>query len=513
MKELIPQFNKARSVGVPLIAIPTPDPNSTILKIRTKASRYRTHEQEVKTSPIIKWDAVSGWEGVNEEGNIAIRETINSDVRQATTAINAQTLHASSLPEGTILFICNAHRHLKDNYLFTQALWNLRDEYSSTSRTAVLLGPTFEFPLELQQDILIIDEPLPNDKQLRSITERVIKSSAIIDLDEEETITKAVDALRGLAAFPAEQALSLSVTYGESIDIDALWDRKRKMISETPGLSVWTGKESFKSLGGLFQVKSYFTQLIKGRDPFRVVVFIDEGEKVFAGSTGPIQDSSGVSSGYLGTMLAYQQNTEADGVTFVGGPGTAKSAFAKALANEAGVLCISLDLNRMKKSLVGESEARLHQALKIITAVGGGRALFIMTCNRLPSIPPELRRRYPKIFYFDLPDETERRSIFKIYGDIYGVDPKDYESLISQPWTGDEIKRCFLESYRLNIPLQEASTYIVPVSKSSAEEIKSLREQADKKFLSTSYPGTYDISSAQTRIKSDRKITKSTLLN
>ena len=58
----------------------------------------------------------------------------------------------------------------------------------------------------------------------------------------------------GLAAFPAEQALAMSLVKRE-LDTEDLWERKRQIIEQTPGLSVWRGGETFEDIGGVENVK------------------------------------------------------------------------------------------------------------------------------------------------------------------------------------------------------------------------------------------------------------------
>ena len=43
----------------------------------------------------------------------------------------------------------------------------------------------------------------------------------------------------------------------------------------------------------------------------------------------------------------------------------------------------------------------------------------------------------------------------------------------------------------LGIPLIEAANYIVPLTKSSAETVRQLRESSSGKYLSASYDGLY----------------------
>ena len=56
------------------------------------------------------------------------------------------------------------------------------------------------------------------------------------------------------------------------------------------------------------------------------------------------------------------QEREADGVIFIGPPGAAKSAVAKATGNAAGIPTIAFDLAAMQNSLIGASGERLRAA-------------------------------------------------------------------------------------------------------------------------------------------------------
>jgi len=104
-------------------------------------------------------------------------------------------------------------------------------------------------------------------------------------------------------------------------------------------------------------------------------------------------------------------------------------------------------------------------------------------------VPPELRRRFTLgTFFFDLPSDEERETIWGIYLKKYNVSgelPND------EGWTGAEIKECCRKAHRLGITLMQAARYIVPVSRSAAEQIKALRQMASGKFISASTPGVY----------------------
>ena len=64
-------------------------------------------------------------------------------------------------------------------------------------------------------------------------------------------------------------------------------------------------------------------------------------------------------------------------------------------------------------------------------------------------------------------------------------------------WTGAEIKECCRKAHRLGMSLAHASRYIVPVSRSAAEQVKSLRQMASGKFISASTQGMYQYKETQ----------------
>lgn len=302
-------------------------------------------------------------------------------------------------------------------------------------------------------------------------------------------------ALRGLSAFAAEQAVALSMSKA-GVRMDRLWTRKIQMVNDTPGLAVWSGHERFDALGGLEQAKTMLRRILAGRQAPQAIVFLDEIEKALAGAAGPVGDSSGVSQDMLGALLSYMQDRGAAGLIFVGPPGTAKSAVAKAAGNEAGVPTLRLDLGATKGSLVGESEQRIRQALKIIDAVSDGRTLWIATCNKVAILPPELRRRFKfGTVFFDLPDAAERAAIWRLYLTRYEL-PETDPCPVDAGWTGAEIETCCQLAWQLQIRVREAARYIVPVAQAAPEAIEDLRRQAAGRYLSASYAGVYRLPEA-----------------
>lgn len=492
-KTISDKFIAAALCGTPLIGINCYDPEATMASLQKSIVASPLGEV-----PIVQWDVIRGWMSRNAKGGQACAAAYSKAKSGADATMNPveQLELAQFLPEGTILFMINAHNYF-DNPSYNQALWNLRDAFKDDGRQLVLLAPYLNLPDDIKHDVIVFDEPLPTETELTDVVDKLVddicKQNKNIPKVTAETRVKAVDALRGVPMFPAEQSIAMAMT-SKGLDVDFMWDYKRKMINDTPGLKVYSGTEKFDDLGGCDNVKEFMRNVIKGKDAPRVIVFIDEGEKMFAGATNEVGDNTGVSQDALASTLTFMEDHECDGAVFVGPPGAAKSAIAKAMGNEAGVPTIVLDLGGVRGSLVGESERKLREAYKVIDAVGGGKAYFIMTCNKDVALPPELKRRFTSgTFFFDLPSKLEQSKIWPIYCTKYGIPSDQVASVDAEGWTGAEIRNCCRMAYRQSITLKQASTYIIPVAQSAAEQIEKLRKQAEGRYLSASKPGKYII--------------------
>lgn len=138
------------------------------------------------------------------------------------------------------------------------------DRYNTTLLCDFCSAPDPVLPDELTQDVLVLDEPLPTVEDLTRILDDTIAAANVPEL-ESDANGKAVDALLGLAAFPAEQVLPMSLLK-KGLDLEQLWERKRQVIEQTPGLSGWRGGETFADIGGCENIKRFLTAVIKGEE-------------------------------------------------------------------------------------------------------------------------------------------------------------------------------------------------------------------------------------------------------
>jgi SpoVK/Ycf46/Vps4 family AAA+-type ATPase len=295
-----------------------------------------------------------------------------------------------------------------------------------------------------------------------------------------------------LTRYEAEGAFSLAIVRNRKLDPAAVWELKSGMLKKSGLLQLHRGGERFADLGGLDALKTYCRRAL---EPGRPVV--------------------------------------PKGVMLVGVPGSGKSCFARALGNETGRPCLTLDVGSLMGSLVGQTEQAIRSALRIADAMapcvlfidevekalagqgsdlsGVTTRLFgtlltwladhrtpvytIGTSNDLSKLPSAFTRagRFNSTWFFDYPDQEQRAKIWPLYLALYGLDggqPKPDDDR----WTGAEIRQCCEEAALQGIPIVEAARYVIPVAVSGAAENEAMRQQAAGKYLDACRGGTFTLS-------------------
>ncbi len=487
-------FIVARNVGTPLVKIDTPDCASTISNVRKALG----NDPKI---PLAAWDAITGLNGLNDAGTEAVSKMVKAAgiSRDATTELPL-TLSAIRNPgfPDFICFISNAHLFWSNangpDPLVIQGIWNCRDCYKANGMMLLLMTPLGTLlPMELNNDVLSLTEALPTRAEIESILKSMYKFAKVTE-PSKAVCEKAGDALVGLPSFPIEQAAAMELNKKTGvINIDGLWNRKKEIIKATPGLSFFSGKLTLADLGGCKNISDYACSIITGKRGANVILRLDECEKAFAGAG---TDTSGVKGDLLGNFLTWVEDKNVFCMLLLGVPGAAKSHFIYCLGGQFDKPVLNFDIAGMQDSLVGNSGKNLRHAEATIEAISDGQIILIATANSLRGLPAELLSRFEKggIFFFDTPDESERKQILDLKVKKYGLKIEQlagFDIKMTEGWTGREIESLCDKADRRDTTLVESAKYVIPLTVSQKASIEELRQSATDRYLSASKPGRY----------------------
>jgi hypothetical protein len=392
-------------------------------------------------------------------------------------------------PSGTSLVLLhNFHRFLSGPEVVQEAFARL--VAGKQQRTfLVVLAPVVQIPAELEKLFVVLEHELPDRGQLERIA-RELTADSPDDLPQGEGLQRVLDAAAGLTRYEAEGAFALSLSRHNALRPEAVWELKAQALRKNNLLTLQRGGERFDALGGLAALKDFCLRALRPGRPVRP-----------------------------------------RGVLLLGVPGTGKSAFAKALGNEAGRPTLLLDVGALMGSLVGQTEANVRQALRVADAmapcvlfvdelekalagVGGtgdsgvatrlfGTLLtwlsdhttdvfFVGTSNDVSRLPPEFARaeRFDGVFFLDLPTAPEKDAIWALYRRQFGI-PEGQARPDDTSWTGAEVRSCCRLASLLDVPLTQAARQVVPVAVTAAEQVERLRNWASGRCLSAAAPGVY----------------------
>ncbi|MCA9088808.1 MAG: AAA family ATPase [Planctomycetaceae bacterium] len=417
-----------------------------------------------------------------------------------------RSVNALAAPDGTaILVLQNFHRFLQSAEI-VQAISQQVIAGKQNRTIVVVLAPVVQLPVELEKLFVVLEHELPDRDQLTEIARGIATEPS--ELPEGPDLDRVLDAAAGLTRMEAENAFSLSLVRQGRITPDAVWELKTQALKQTGSLELHRSQADFSSLGGLSALKSFCKRAL-------------------------LQPRRG------------QRSPRPRGVLLLSPPGCGKSAFCKALGNEVGRPVLILDVGSLLGSLVGQSEERTRQALRVMDAMapcvvmidevekafaganGSGDSgvssrmfgaflswlndhtsdvFVVCTANDVSRLPPEFGRseRFDALFFLDLPDRSEKESIWTIYLEEYAID-RDQRRPTDTDWTGAEIKACCRLAALLDVPLVQAAQNVVPVAVTAAESVDRLRTWASGRCLSAQQPGLYQRTASS---KARRRVTR-----
>lgn len=476
--KLLASIDKAVRRGVPLVGLSSPDQPAIVNALVTS---------KVAAS-IVGWDAARGLYGLTPQGEAALTVVPMTGEKARSAAV--AMISIASLPKDTVVLAQNLGRHLADA-VTVQAVVNLRDSFKSNGRVLFIMDPDVKLPPELRHDVVLLEDPLPDDEGYRAVVAQTFKNA---EEKAPENLDDQVAALRGLSSFEAEQVAAMELDV-DGIASSRLWQHTAKVISKVKGLTMSLDGPPLEDVKGMSMLIQTYQFLFRGPMRPRLVLLLDEVEKSLGGlgSKGGPGDNTGVTQDALMILLVVLEELGwgARSCILLGLPGCGKTVFAKSLGKAYGAPMIRADLGAMTGSLKGESQGMIRDAMRAISSVGGEHVAVIATCNKLEVLPAEFKRRFRlQTWYADLPGREEKDQLWRVYLPKYGFTVKD-QPKEDDGFTGANIRDACEMAFSLGVKPDNAAQLIIPVAKSDPDVVESLRTFASNRFLDVSKPGRY----------------------
>ena len=354
------------------------------------------------------------------------------------------------------------HRRLggqRPDEMIVRQLRNLFRRLRNSRKTVILLSPVLEIPSELEEQITVLNFPLPDANDIKTAIKQMVPPTQI--RLSNAGMDQLIKACLGLTRDRISHTLAKSLVQKQSIaesDIDLVLNEKQQRIRQTEFLEFFTPNETLDSIGGLDNFKQWLKQ--------RQRAFSNEARDF--GLPNP------------------------KGVLLMGIQGTGKSLCAKAIAHLWRLPLLRLDMGRLFGSLVGQSESRTRQTIQLtetlapcvlwmdeidkgFAGMGGNSTdsgtsqrvfgtlltwmqeksspvFIVATANNINSLPPELLRkgRFDEIFFINLPNYEERKQIFAVHLERFRPASLrrfhiDRMAEIAKEFSGAEIEQAIIE--------------------------------------------------------------------
>jgi len=485
-------------------------------KEEARVERYLIEAAASAGYEAILWDVVQG--ATLPSGLSANRG--NSDPGEMLTYIGGRAERPGSSPSRVVYIMRDLHAWLSPPVGTVQVrqLRNLARKLPSTARdnaqAIIVLTPVGDVPTELTGHTTVIEWPLPDRNEITGILDAAVNAlpeNIRGDAITPETREQAIDAAIGLSGEEAAGCYARSLVQLRKIDPTTVSREKKRVIAKERVLE-WFDPlpNGLKAVGGLANLKVWLQQ--------RKLAY---------------------------TAKAREYGLPAPrGCLLLGIPGTGKSLTAKAIATAWDVPLLRVDLGGMKSKFVGDSEATLRRAFKVVESVGRcvvwfdeiekalagatqgaadggvsadtlgfllswmqerqGEAFVIATANSISTLPPELTRRgrFDEIWFTDLPTQSERQEIIRTALNNYNREGAEIDvsrvASACQQFTGSEIASMVPEAMFTAFSdgerevttddLLKIAKSVVPLSKTAAEKIAQMREWAKGRARPASDP-------------------------
>jgi SpoVK/Ycf46/Vps4 family AAA+-type ATPase len=378
-----------------------------------------------------------------------------------------------------------------DTQIVTYFQNHLSEWETRVNRKAILIvgNEPFEtaIPNEIKRDFLQVEFNLPTVEEIEKYLNNLIemeKSNERFKAPNKQDKKDIIESCRGLTLKSIQNAISYSIIKNKgSINPKDIGELRKQEIEATVGLKV--GSYDVSELLGYENIKDFVMKSINS----------------------PI----------------------AKGILIIGPPGTGKTHFCRYISSMTNKVMIEAELAEMQGSgLYGQAEQAWSNMIKTVKSIGNAVLFFdeiekglsatgkdastdstgkrsasmllkfmgedrpgiyiVATCNSIANLPPEYKRseRWDSIFYLGLPSEKELKAILDFYMKQYKVEVGKFNLKEMAGWSGAEVKTLCRIAAMMNVTLDKAAKYVIPISKTMKTEIDALEAWAKNNAIPAS---------------------------
>jgi SpoVK/Ycf46/Vps4 family AAA+-type ATPase len=426
-----------------------------------------------------------------------------------------QALATVSSVTGNALFLLkDFHKYLEQDVV-VRKMRDLAQQFRRARRSIIISAPVVNIPIELEKDTARFSLGLPTEPELTQLVVTTVRDlMGKYRFKNELTQDQMPDllrSLRGLTLDEARRILMQAILETARFDlgtVDRVREAKSKLIKDQGVIEFLKPESGLGSVGGLTRLKAWLEKRRGALTP----------EAMRFGLEPP------------------------KGILIFGVQGCGKSLCAKAVAREWNMPLLKFDTSSLLEKYIGESEKNLRKSFQVAEAVApailwideiekmfpsaaltsdadGGLSMrlfgafltwmqekkspvfIVATSNNISSLPPEFLRkgRFDEIFFVDLPDAEERKTIFTLHLSRHKQDPAKFDlaglAAAAQGFSGAEIEQAvssaLYSAFTQKTPLtaemivkEIQSTY--PLSVTMKEKIDALREWARERAVPAS---------------------------
>ncbi len=415
-----------------------------------------------------------------------------------------------NIRENAFLILNDVHVFVQDNPPVIRKLKDTVKKIENAYKSVFMMSPVLGIPMELANEVVLIDVPLPDNDEILRILQQVVDREKHRDKLNQSLGDDAKDMfIKGGAGLTSQQitqafrkTLSGRAQVGAK-EYEILSEEKRQIVKKSGLLELISNDIGWDELGGFGNLKRW----------------LDMRKDIFSRKARD-----------YGLSMPK-------GVLLMGISGCGKSLCVKAIADFWKLPLLRLDMGRLYDGTQGAPEECFRKVLKTAEASApcilwideieagianagqkslGGSASRVLahfltwmqektapvfigaTANQIELLPPEILRkgRFDELFYVELPTKREREEIIRIHLSRRNVPTTefDYASLVkvTEGFNGAEIEqgvigaifRSFTQDRTVNQnDLYIALESIIPLSTTMQEQIKQLERWAHNRAV------------------------------